>query len=336
MKHRLSVSAGIAVCAILAVATLNFAQNPQEPKNSAHGAPAWTGTSEDALFATRSGTTIPLSTYSISTKVKEKKALTGTIVGGNPFSNPPTGSTINAVVVPIIFDIGGTIFDPTAANSCDGNYSAVNRFNFSPLVQPVPNLTFNGVNVGTVQYTDGFMRAEFWNATQGNPAYSNPISFSTAAPVTITAGANGITSGTGCTLMGVVSQTFLNSQIAALLQSLTQSGVISTTKIVLFLTSNVVGSSASPPTPPGTSTCCNWGYHAAAGNPPQFYAFADYKTLAAPDINITIATHEIAELMMDPLGNNMTPLWGGIRSYPAARATWRWEILSRRYRRPSP
>ena len=152
MKHISSVSAGIAVCAILAVATLNFAQNPQEPKNSAHGAPAWTGTSEDALFATRSGTTIPLSTYSISpTKVKEKKALTGTIVGGNPFSNPPTGSTINAVVVPIIFDIGGTIFDPTAANSCDGNYSAVNRFNFSPLVQPVPNLTFNGVNVGTVQ-----------------------------------------------------------------------------------------------------------------------------------------------------------------------------------------
>jgi hypothetical protein len=190
----------------------------------------------------------------------------------------------------------------------------VNRFNASPLVTPVPNLTFNGVNVGTVQYTDGFMRAEFWNATRGNPAYSNPIGFSTAAPVTIIAGASGITSGTGCTLMGVVSQTFLNSQIAALLQSLTQSGVISTTKIVLFLTSNVVGSSASPPTPPGTSTCCNWGYHTAIGSPPQVYAFIDYKTLPSPDVNITIASHEIAELMMDPLVNNPTPPWGGIGS----------------------
>lgn len=59
--------------------------------------------------------------------------------------------------------------------------------------------------------------------------------------------------------MGVVSQAFLTSQIAAQLQTLTQSGVISPAALVLFLTDNVVGSSASPPTSPGTSTCCNWG-----------------------------------------------------------------------------
>lgn len=75
----------------------------------------------------------------------------------------------------MIFNIGGTVFDPTAPNTCDGGISAVNRFNWSPVVEPVPNLTFNGVNVGTVQYVDGFMRAEFWNAIGGSPAYANPI-----------------------------------------------------------------------------------------------------------------------------------------------------------------
>lgn len=299
-----------AVCALAGTALWipfsNFAQEPARLQSIEK----WGGTAEQAHAASKSGATVPLSTFSVSpTKVKEKKPLTETIVGGNPFSNPPTGRTINAVLVPMIFNIGGTVFDPTAPNSCDSGISVVSRFNASPLVQPVPNLTFNGVNVGTVQYTDGFMRAEFWNQMGGNPAYSNPISWSTAAGVTITTGANGITSGSGCTLMGEVSQAFLSSQIAGILQSLTQSGVISPTKFVLFLTLNVVGSSASPPTPPGTSTCCNYGYHTAAGSPPQFYAFADY-----PSTDIVIASHEIAEFMHDPLVNNPTPAWGGIGS----------------------
>jgi hypothetical protein len=304
----------LVLCALTAA---SFAQAPAEK-----GVEPWSGTADRAASAARSGATIPLATFSISpTKVKEKKTLTETIAGANPFSTPVSGSVINAVVVPIIFNIGGTIFDPTAPNSCDTGYSAINRFNLSPLVQPVPNLTFNRVNVGNVQYTDGFMRAEFWNAIGGNPAYSNPISWSTAAPVTITVNANnGITSGSGCTLMGEVSQSFLNTQIAAQLQALTQSGVISPTKLVLFLTNNVVGSSASPPTPPGTSTCCNWGYHTATGNPPQFYIFADYKSAAVPstarDLNITIVSHEIAEFMNDPLLSNSTPAWGGIGSIP--------------------
>jgi hypothetical protein len=316
MQHKLPVSAGIAVCAILAVAARNVAQEISERPITKYGGKSWTeGTPEDALFAARSGTTIPLSTYSFDpTKVNEKKPMTGTIVGTSPFAPTLSGTTINAVVVPLIFKIGVTVFDPTAPNNCDSGYSAVNRFNASPLVMPVPNLTFNGVNVGNVQYTDGFMRAEFWNTIGGNPAYTNPIAFSTATPITIDADStNGITAGSGCALLGVVSQTLLDSQIASALQSLTASGVISTTKFVLFLSTNVVGSSATPPTPPGTKTCCDWGYHAASGNPPQFFAFAEYNT-ALPGTDLIVASHEIAEFMNDPLGTNLTPSWGGIGS----------------------
>ena len=294
----------LVVCAVagtmLSLATESFAQGHSGKSNG--------------------GPTIPLATFSVSpTKVKEKKPLTVTIVGTNPFSTTPSGSVIDAVIVPMIFNIGGTVFDPAAPNSCDSGISAVNRFNWSPLVQPVPNLTFNGVNVGTVQYTDGFMRAQFWNATGGSPAYTNPINWSTAAPIAVTAtSSDGITYGTGCNVIGVVTQTLLNSQITSALQTLTQSGVISPAKFVLFLTEDVVGSSASPPAPPGTSGCCNWGYHSAAGSPTQFYAFADYGAQytgsAGVSGNILVASHEVAEFMNDPLVNNRTPAWGGIGS----------------------
>ena len=324
MKSRLHVCAGIAVCAILAIATRNFAQDagrqfPDKRVPSKYAVKPWTdGTPEDAAFAARTGTTIPLSTYSFSpTKAKEKKPLTGTLVGTSPFASSLSGSTINAVLVPVIFNIGGTVFDPTAPNNCDSGYSAVNRFNASPLVQPVPNLTFNGVNVGNVQYTDGFMRAEFWNTIGGSPAYTNPISWSTAPAITITADStNGITTGSGCALLGVVSNTLLENQITSALRTLTASGIVSTTKFVLFLSSNAVGSSATPPTPPLTTTCCNWGYHAATGNPPQFFAFAEYNT-ALFGTDLIVASHEIAEFMNDPLGTNPTPAWGGIGSVAA-------------------
>jgi hypothetical protein len=74
MKHRLPVSAEIA---ILAVATMNLAQVPSRGITTERPIPGyavkpWTeGTREDAVFDARSGATIPLSTYSFNpTKVK--------------------------------------------------------------------------------------------------------------------------------------------------------------------------------------------------------------------------------------------------------------------------
>jgi hypothetical protein len=334
LKHNLAASVGIAVCAILAVPTKNFAQDRPEKLTLKYEARPWTGgTPEDAVAAARSGATIPLSTYSIApTKVKEKKPLTGTIVGTSPFATPLSGVTINAVVVPLIIGIGSSTFDPTAPNNCgvEAGNSALNSFNESPLVQPVPNLMFDGMNVGQtngVQYIDGFMRAEFWNVTGGSAAYANPISYTTAAPTTITADStNGITTGSGCTLLGVVSESFLSSQLATQLQNLTQSGAISTTKVVFFLMSNVVLSQATPPTPPGTSTCCIAGYHSAIGATPQFYAVMDYGTTGSGVKNTAVAAHEIGEFMNDPLGSNAVPAWGGIGQVAAGKCQGNLEV----------
>jgi hypothetical protein len=252
--------------------------------------------------------TIPMSTYSfVATKGTSKKPYTGTLAGTSPFASPLSGSTIPVVVVPMVVNINGTVFDPTAPNSCgaEAGVSAMTRIMESPIVQPT-QLTFNGVDVGYVQYVDGFMRAEFWQTINGNPAYTNEFSFSVAPTVTIDAGSSGITSGSGCQLMGIVNESFIHNRVLTVLQSLTE---VSSSEIVLFVTNNVAISAANPPVAPGTAL----GYHSATGSAPQIYAVADYNTTGLLKArNTTVVSHELAEIMNDPLATNATPAWGGI------------------------
>jgi hypothetical protein len=215
-------------------------------------------------------------------------------------------------VIPLKVVIGSATFDPTAPNSCDGNITTVNRFTNSPLVQNVANLTMNGVNVGTTQYVNGFRRAEFWTEIKGSSAYQNTLSFTTAAEVTISPGTNGTTYSSGCTELGIVSISWLDSYIrGTLLPSLTKSGVVGPTKLAIFLFRNVVQSTVDPP---NVSKCCILGYHSATGSPVQTYGTVEWDTTG--DFGSTtdgaVASHEIAEWMDDPLGTNATPAWGGI------------------------
>jgi len=113
-------------------------------------------------------------------------------------------------------------------------------------------------------------------------------------------------------LLGPVSNSFFFTHLATEIQALTSSGVISPAKIAFSLMNNVMLSSVDPPTTPGASTCCHPGYHSATGSPPQFYAVMDYDTTATfKSRDISVAAHEIGELMNDPLGSNATPPWGG-------------------------
>jgi hypothetical protein len=224
----------------LFAATRSFAQQPASPQiDSNLGVESWTGgTIDDALFQSLSGTTIPMTHYTVnSTKSGNTVAYKGVLVGGNPFAANPNPVTIHAVLIPLILLIAqpdGSVvtFDPSVPDPCDsGNVSPVYRFQNSPLVV-ASNLTFNGVSVGKAQYIDGFMRAEFWNKTGGSPSYSNPISWTfhsavlaTLLPIPATLA---IVQNQGtCSERGVVLQSefssFMKRLIIPILQS---SGVI--------------------------------------------------------------------------------------------------------------
>ena len=273
----------------------------------------WTeGTPADAAAQALSSATIPMSTYSF-VSTKDGKTYTGTLVGTSPFAATKTGSTIPVVVVPLKVTVGTTIFDPSAANSCDAGVSVVTRFNESPLVQNSP-LTFNGISVGTTQYVNGFQRAEFWNQIGGSAAFQNtlsPITYATEVSIVASTASQGTTYSSGCTELGIVSYTWLSSQLSSELSTLTRSGVVGPTKFVIFLVKNIVQSTA---TPPSTSGCCILGYHSATGNPVQTYGVMDWDTTGdfGTTTDAASSSHEIAEWMNDPLGTNPTPAWGGI------------------------
>jgi hypothetical protein len=276
------------------------------------GVAPWTdGTITDQTIDSRRGAGLPTSTFTI-TATKDGNSYSGTIVGGSPFASPLQTTPLKAVVVPTIISIGTSTFDPTVGDSCNST-SALAAFNASPLVVPT-SIGFNGVNI-TGQYVDAFRQAEF-STLVGGSSYSNPITFTTAAPVTISSsvvGTNGTTYSSGCSLLGILSNSWFNKYLVrTLLPQLKSAGVVSPTSLVIFLVKNMVQSTS---TPPSVNTCCILGYHGATGRPAQTYTPLDYDTtgLFGPAISDTsIAAHEIAEWQDNPLGTNPTPAWGGI------------------------
>lgn len=261
--------------------------------------------------------TVPMSSYEIKTS---RGTYSGVLVGGNPFLNPTT-TTIDAVLVPLVIQIfrtDGTLatFDPLSADSnCGDTDSAENRFRNSPLVVP-SELIFNGVNVGNVQYIDGFMRAQFWNApvpgSPGRSSYYNPLNWTFESafplpPISSTEGAVNVVSGTSCET-GVVAQGYFNSLIRTYaLAFLQATGVVSTKKFVIFITKNV---SAASTFTTAYQSAFVLGEHFATGTPKQTWAWAQIKHTSHDNTDIEVASHEIGEWMNDPLLTNTTPAWG--------------------------
>jgi len=282
------------------------------------------GGRQEAMTMALAGTTVPLAQYSF-TASKDGQNYTSVVVGTSPFSQPLTGSTINAVVVPLKVTIGSTTFDPTVPNSCDSNISALTRFRQSPLGNDIPDLTMNGVDLGNVQFINGQRRAEFWTTIQGSPDYQNELHYSFASPYTLTAAlvaAHGTTAGDGCAQIGILSTNWLDGILQnTVLPALTTSGVVSPTAVVLFLFKNTVQSDSDPP---DTTSCCILGYHSAVGAPVQTYATIDWDTSGnfSGVSDASIASHEIGEWMDDPLAYNPTPPWGNVGQVSGCQGNW--------------
>lgn len=310
------------VLGIAAIATIGsrhylFAQDAEQAAPKLRGyymSVPWTeGTGADAAFQAAIGSTIPMFNYTFHAS-KDNSTRTGTMVGTSPFVTPLAGTTISTVIVPLSVTIGTTVFDPTAPNPCDSGVATTTRFHASPLVSNVANLTFNGKNVGTTQYVNGFRRAEFWHKVSASTAYQNTLSpVVTAARRSVTAGTHGILFSSGCTGLGIVSNSWLDGYLRnTLMPKLTSAGVIGPTKFVIFLLENVVQSLSDPPT---TSNCCVLGYHGATGTPVQTYSPMDWDLSGDFGSGVadgSVSAHEIGEWLDDPLGTNPTPAWGGI------------------------
>ena len=275
------------------------------------------GTGRKAMMMALAMKGIPMAQYHFSAST-DGKSYGGVLVGGSPFDRPLKATTISAIVVPVKVSIGSATFDPTAPDCRDPSVTALSRFRESPLANDVPNLTLNGVNVGSAQFGNGVRRAEFWKTIKGSPGYQNELKFFYADPFEVTAdAANGITDGGDCEQIGILNLPWLDAILQAKLPQILSSPGMPSTAVVLFLLRNVQQCETFPPTPNGS---CDLGYHWVADKTRQTYAVIEWDTSGRyADQGVSdasIASHEIGEWMDDPLGTNPTPPWGGVAGDP--------------------
>jgi hypothetical protein len=205
-------------------------------------------------------------------------------------------------IIPISFNFAGAIISP-ANVPCGDTTNAITRVQDSPLFTSTP---LNEPSVGTTQFTDVFQRANFWNfVSTVSPNYHvmlQPVS--TLANIVIdvpsTIAASSL-SNLICPAERILTIpiSFMNTVITQILQT----GQISPDTLPVFLTYNTIFT-----TPQGLAL----GYHTSFGN--QTVVVASYLGLgfSSPgnvddDSDVRLLSHELAEWMNDPFGNDVLP-----------------------------
>jgi hypothetical protein len=253
----------------------------------------------------RAGLTLPFFSNSVTSPLDGKK-YNYSIVGTDP-TLTPASTNIQYVPIALRFTFSnGAILDPTLPG-CGDTVSVVDRFYQSPLFNNYA-ITSNGINVGTTQYEDGFMRAEFWNLVGGTGyhvllkkrKHQKVIIVDETAPAGSTAVA-GACSGSGHDL-GEIPYSAFNGIIMTVANKYAK-----TSQLPIMLAYNVVQTSGG---------CCIIGYHGAYGRSggTQVFATGSYTDagLFGNIQDIYAWTHEIGEAFNDPFINNRTPAWGHV------------------------
>jgi hypothetical protein len=167
-------------------------------------------------------------------------------------------------------------------------------------------------------YIDYFQRANFWQSAGTNANYHINLTPSTAAALRLTVpAANGKTvTPTGATACGKYGEVDINWLDAQLTGAGFQTAGVTAAGLPLFVLYNVVMYDTT------SADCCILGYHSAATSAAsatsaaaiQTYAVADFDTTGnfGSTTDISAFSHEIAEWLDDPLGDNPTPAWGNI------------------------
>ncbi|HZU30800.1 MAG TPA: hypothetical protein VFB79_06770 [Candidatus Angelobacter sp.] len=252
-----------------------------------------------------------------------------TIVGGCPQNGATTN--VPTIIVPVIFNLnsGALIFNPTATDpGCLGaGNTGLSLFQNSPLISAANTFILNGENEGATQYTDAFTRAQFSHIKgAGYHVVLNPVTVGATLTVSVTGAPN--TNGDAFNFtgqcgtnpaptnaagdLGVVNINFLNP----LLQNYITSHAIPSTTFVYFLLYNT---SISNGAANNLNNCCILGFHTAFGTGPNTYGIGSFEgrnqTLFAGTADVSISSHEIAEWLDDPFGNNTAApvsAWGVI------------------------
>lgn len=239
-----------------------------------------------------------------------------TMVGKNPktqLTNPTSQIATDLIPVRVVLP-NNDFTDPTTTSACDTTASPVTRVLNSPVVK-TPSWTFGGTSIGKTQYVNAFRRAEFWKFTKPtgiNPGYAVNLKFTQLPTLTIDVPlADAAEGNTSCGPLAAMEINWLDGYLQnTVLPSLHSQGLVAPNNFPLFLTTNTVEYETT------TSNCCILGYHNAytTADGVQTYGIAEYDNggdFAGVD-DVSVLTHEIAEWMDDPLGNNPTQPWGHI------------------------
>src|ERR1022692_4094860 len=327
----------MATVLLCTIAASSFAQEPQSlspqgyfktipMKNRVTRETMTRASIKGAINAADAGT-LPLFDYTVTSPV-DGNSYSGMIVGRSPLFHGARTTSIPTVLVPVILNItqnygsGTDTYDPTAPDpNCSPQGSALHLVQNSPLFSN-SDIHMGGVDMGNTTYTDAFERGQFWsNVPVTGNAFHTLLAATTTDPMIVTVpAANGQSyapsqvSPTPCEHLGVMNTTYVNyTLLPNLISSLSSNGVGPAT-IPIFLIFNV--GMADPGTAPTASTCCVLGFHSGFQNgtdPLQFYGIADFDTTGVfADPDISILSHELAEMMNDPASANDTPAWGGV------------------------
>lgn len=275
-------------------------------------------TTDEAVRGSMAATTVPMGPYTVVSS-RDGGTYTGVVVGRSPFFHGNRTTNVPTFIVPVKVHMpdGGT-FDPGVADaSCLSSKVPSTVVQNSPLFQSAA-FTMNGVGVGTTQYIDAFQRAEFWqNLSVTADRYHvmlSPVTTLTEQTFNVPTNKGGTFSDGGCGNLGIMDINTWDAFVQGTLVPFVTAHGGGTTSFPLFLLYNVV---MADPFVPGTAdNCCVLGYHNAflpAGNV-QTYGVGDFDSNGgfSGTEDISALSHEVGEWMNDPLGNNPTPLWGGI------------------------
>jgi hypothetical protein len=246
------------------------------PQSAALAAPVATGLPfSTATYASLGGRRIPI-----------------TIVGTNP-SLGANATTVNTVIIPLNIQFPGFAsfrFDATAAAAATAS---------SPIFA-LSDYSTGGTDLGTTQYGDAILRAQFWNLPGFSPNYHVLLGGPAIAPtitIAIPPGDGSVYQLDGGNLLGVVQEPIFDYIIGLLSQS------FGPQVLPVFLTDNVFLSATGQI----DSSCCVLGYHASQGPPiatAQTWIYASYVEpgtfLGDSVLDVQALSHEVGEWLNDP------------------------------------